>query len=326
MVIVGFALSSEEHGPVDLVRQASMAERAGFGALSISDHYHPWVPRQGHSPFVWSVLGGIASVTSTIPVVTGVTCPTMRIHPAIIAQAAATAASMFEGRFSLGLGSGEALNEHILGDPWPSPATRLDMLREAIGVMRQLWTGDECDIEGEFYTVRSARLFTLPDEPPPVVIAAAGPLAAELAADNDGLMSTAPDSRLVQTFNEHGGSGMRAAHVTLAWAPTPEEARERAIEYWPTAALSGPLHSEVPTPALYEQIVEGIDDESLAAAVTHGSTPEPFLADIAEYVAAGFTHLFLHPVGPDVDGFFGFWKAELQPALRAQFGSLGRAA
>ena len=170
MVTFGYTLSSEEHGPRDLVRNARRAEEAGLGFVSISDHYHPWVSAQGHSPFVWSVLGGIAEATERIQVGVGVTCPTIRIHPAILAQATATTALLLEGRFFWGVGSGEALNEHVLGHRWPPAPVRLEMLEEAVEVVRKLWTGETVDHRGQYYEVENARLFDPPAEPPPVIV------------------------------------------------------------------------------------------------------------------------------------------------------------
>src|SRR3954470_4680253 len=198
---LGYALSSEEHAPLDLVANARRAEEAGFTFALISDHYHPWVDAQGHGPFVWSVIGGIAHATERLRLGTGVTCPTVRIHPAVIAQAAATSAAMMPGRFFLGVGAGENLNEHILGDYWPSPDERQEMLEEAIDVMRLLWQGGYQTHRGKHYRVENARIYTLPDEPPPIAVAAGGPKAAELAArKGDALISTAPDSELVDAY------------------------------------------------------------------------------------------------------------------------------
>jgi len=192
MTEYGYALSSEEHPPNDLVRHAQRAEAAGFTFAAISDHFHPWIDQQGQSPFVWSVLGGIAHATSTLKLGTGVTCPTFRIHPAIIAQAAATVTAMMPGRFFLGVGSGENLNEHILGDHWPPAPVRQDMLAEAIAVIRQLWEGGYQSFDGSYYTVENARIYTLPHEPPPIVVAAGGPSAATLAGElADGLWAVA---------------------------------------------------------------------------------------------------------------------------------------
>src|ERR687883_157173 len=181
MVELGYALSSEEHTPNDLVRYARRAEEVGFAFALISDHYHPWLDQQGQSPFVWSVVGAIAHATQRLRLGTGVTCPTMRIHPAIVAQAAATAAAMMPGRFFLGVGTGENLNEHILGDRWPEADVRREMLEEAVEVIRLLWQGGQRSHHGRHYTVENARVYTLPETPPPIIVAASGPKAAELA-------------------------------------------------------------------------------------------------------------------------------------------------
>src|SRR5215213_6619023 len=197
----GYTLSSEEHPPQVLVANAERAERAGFDFLSISDHYHPWIREQGQSPFVWSTIGAIAARTSRIRLGVGVTCPIMRIHPAIVAQAAATSACLLEGRFFLGVGTGEALNEHVVGQRWPNIETRREMLSEAVAVMRRLWSGETVDHRGRHYTVENARLFTVPEEPPPVVVSAFGEEAARLAAaDGDGIWGTSPQSSLLETF------------------------------------------------------------------------------------------------------------------------------
>src|SRR5687767_6204733 len=178
---IGYFLSCEEYSPRDLVEQAKQAEQAGFHALWISDHFHPWNDEQGHSSFVWSVIGALAEAT-TLPVTTGVTCPTVRIHPAIIAQAAATSRMLHEGRFQLGVGSGEALNEHILGGRWPEADVRLEMLEEAVEVMRLLWHGGQQSHRGRHYTVENARVYDLPDTPPPVLVSGFGPKAVRVAA------------------------------------------------------------------------------------------------------------------------------------------------
>jgi len=179
---LGIAFSSEELGPNEIVRYAAPAEEAGFGTAWVSDHFHPWIAAQGSSPFVWSVLGGIAHATESIRFGTGVTCPTVRIHPAVIAQAAATAQCMFDGRFWLGVGSGEALNEHIVGARWPEATVRLAMLEEAIEIIRALWQGDQKSHYGEHFTVENARIYTLPETLPPIVVSAFGEASVALAA------------------------------------------------------------------------------------------------------------------------------------------------
>ena len=236
---IGYSLSSEEMQPIDMVRWAQQAEGAGFSGIAISDHFHPWTNRQGQSPFVWNVLGALAAVTD-LRIGTSVTCPTVRIHPAIIAQAAATTAAMAPGRFFFGVGSGENLNEHILGDRWPETDVRLDMLRESIEVMRKLWTGDQVSHHGEHYTVENARLYTLPDEPPPVIISGFGPKAVKLAAEiGDGYFGTSPDEGARSTpTTRRGGTGPKMALMKVCWGPDEQKAKELAHEIWPNIGVS----------------------------------------------------------------------------------------
>jgi G6PDH family F420-dependent oxidoreductase len=317
MTRIGYALSSEEHGPLDLVRNARRAEECGFDYALISDHYHPWIDRQGHSPFVWSVVGGIAGATDRLSLGTGVTCPTIRIHPAVIAHAAATAATMLPGRFFLGVGTGENLNEHVLGDPWPSPDVRLGMLEEAIEVMRLLWQGGKQSHHGTHYTVEDARLYTLPDEPPPIVVAAGNSGAAELAGRaGDGLCSTAPDAELVERFRAAGGDGKpRYGQLTVCYAETEAEARRTAHEWWPNAAIKGELGQELPLPEHFEQAASMVREDDVAEAVVCGPDPELHRTKIREFADAGFDHVYVHQVGTDQEPFLGFYEREVLPAF-----------
>src|SRR3954470_7892486 len=178
---IGYFLASEEYSPRDLIEQAKKAEQAGFHALWISDHYHPWVDAQGQSSFVWSTIGALSQAVS-LPVTTGVTCPTVRIHPAVIAQAAATSGVLTGGRFGLGVGTGEALNEHIFGDAWPEADVRLEMLEEAVEIIRLLWQGGNVSYRGKHYTVENARVYTLPEKPVEILVSGFGPKAIEVAA------------------------------------------------------------------------------------------------------------------------------------------------
>jgi coenzyme F420-dependent glucose-6-phosphate dehydrogenase len=314
---LGYALSSEEHGPNDLVRNAKAAEDAGFTFALISDHYHPWVDAQGQSPFVWSVIGGIAQATERLRLGTGVTCPTIRIHPAIIAQAAATSAVMMGGRFFLGVGTGEELNEHILGDRWPAPQVRLEMLEEAIEVMRLLWQGGYQTHSGEHYTVEQARIYTLPDEPPPIAVAAAQPKAAELAGRlGDAFVGVAPERSLVEEFEQAGGKGKpRYAQVTVSYAETEEQARKTAFEIWPNAGLEGPLGQELAIPAHYEAAVKLLSEDDVAETVVCGPDPERHLEAIREYEQAGFDHVYVHQVGRDQESFLRFYAEEIIPKV-----------
>jgi G6PDH family F420-dependent oxidoreductase len=313
---IGYALSSEEHSPRDLVAHAIAAERAGFPFALISDHFHPWTDIQGQSPFVWSVLGAIAEGTSELRVGTGVTCPTIRLHPAIVAQAAATAASLFEGRFFFGVGTGENLNEHIVGQGWPPTDVRRQMLEEAVDVMRELWRGGLVSHRGTYFTVETSRLYTLPEEPFDVFVAAGGMEAAELAAQiGDGIIATEPDPDLLAAFDAAGGSGPRYGQVTVCWAESEAAARATALQWWPNAGLRGTLNQELPLPSHFEQAAEMVTEEDVATAVACGPDRAVHLAKIQKYVDAGFDHIYIHQVGPDQQGFFAFYEESLQPAL-----------
>jgi coenzyme F420-dependent glucose-6-phosphate dehydrogenase len=315
-VEIGYALSSEEHPPQDLVRHAARAEAAGFPFALISDHFHPWIDRQGQSPFVWGVLGAIAQATDRLRVGTGVTCPTIRIHPAIIAQAAATAACLMPGRFFLGVGTGENLNEHVLGDRWPDWDGRAAMLEEAVEVIRELWRGEVTSFLGDFYTVENARIYTLPESLPPILVAASGPKAAEIAGRiGDGLIGTGPESDLLDAFDRAGGEGPRYGQVTICWAESEEAARKTALEWWPTAAIPGESGQELPNPAHFEQLAEIVTEDMIAESISCGPDPKVHLEKIRAYIDAGYDHVYLHQVGPDQVGFLEFAERELLPAL-----------
>jgi coenzyme F420-dependent glucose-6-phosphate dehydrogenase len=317
MTEFGYTLSAEEHGPADLVRWARAAEETGFTFALVSDHFHPWIDRQGHSPFVWTVLGGIARATERLRVGTGVTCPLIRIHPAIVAQAAATTAAMMPGRFFLGVGTGENLNEHIVGTRWPPPAVRLEMLEEAVGLIRRLWEGDDVNHRGEHYTVENARIYTLPEEPPPIVVAAAGKKATELAGRvGDGLIGTSPDPQQLRRFEEAGGQGKpRYAQIHVCWAKTEEQAKRTAREWWPNTSVPGELGVELPLPRHFEQAAEVLSEEDVAEKVVCGPDPERHLEAIREYVDAGFDHVYVHQVGPDQEGLLRFYEDQILPKL-----------
>jgi G6PDH family F420-dependent oxidoreductase len=313
MVELGYAISSEEHWPNDIVTHAKRAEEVGFTFSLISDHFHPWVDAQGHSPFVWSVIGGISQATDSLKLGTGVTCPTIRIHPAIIAQAAATSAAMMPGRFFLGVGTGEALNEHVTGERWPSADERRDMLEEAIDLMRTLWKGGFQSYKGLYYQAEDARIYTLPKEPIQVMVAAAGPKAAELAGRvGDGLICTSPDAELVKAFEAAGGAGKpRYGQFTCCWANTVEEATQTALKIWPNGAIPGELGQELPLPRHFEQAAQLVDEQAIAKSMVLGPDPKPYLDKIKEWADTGVDHVYIHQVGPDQEGFFTFAKEHL---------------
>jgi len=314
---LGYSLSSEEHPPNDLVRHARRAEETGFTFALISDHFHPWVSAQGESPFVWSVIGGIAQATESLRLGTGVTCPTIRIHPAIVAQAAATSQAMMEGRFFLGVGTGEELNEHVTGARWPGPQERLEMLEEAIEVMRLLWQGGYQSHYGKHYTVEQARLYTLPDEPPPIAVAAAQPKAAELAGRlGDAFIGVSPEAEIVDEFDSAGGSGKpRYGQVTVCYAEDEEQAKKTAHEIWPNGGFEGPLSQELATPEHYEAAAELVSPDDVAETVVCGPDPERHLEAIREYEQAGYTHVYVHQVGADQESFFRFYAEKILPQL-----------
>jgi coenzyme F420-dependent glucose-6-phosphate dehydrogenase len=318
-VEIGYTLSSEEFGPAELVRFAREAEAAGFGYGLISDHYHPWIDRQGQSPFVWAVAGGIAQGTTRFRLGTGVTCPLVRIHPAVVAQAAATAAAMMPGRFFLGVGIGERLNEHITGGAWPPARERLRMLEEAVEVIRLLWQGGTRSHRGRYYTVEDARLYTLPPSPPPIMVAASGPRAAELAGRiGDGLISTVPDRGVVEAFERAGGGGKpRYGQLHVCWGRRAEDARRVAHDQWPTAAFAPPINEEIRTPAQFAKIAAAmVREDDVAKDVVCGPDAAAHIAAIRKYADAGFDHVYVHQVGPDQAGFLGFYRSEILPAFR----------
>ena len=317
MVELGYALSSEEHPPNDLVKHARMAEEAGFSFALISDHFHPWVDRQGNSPFVWSVIGGIASQTERLRLGTGVTCPTIRIHPAIVAHAAATCAAMMPGRFFLGVGSGENLNEHVLGARWPFPDERLELLEEAIEVIRLLWQGGYKTHRGKHYRVEKARLYTLPDEPPPIAVAASAPRAAELAGRlGDALISVAPNDTVVESFEQGGGEGKpRYGQVTVCWAETEAEGKRIAREWWPNIGMAGDLSQELALPKQFEEASAMVTEDDVAEKVPCGPDPERHVELIRKYADVGFDHVYVHQIGADQEGFFRFYEREVMPRI-----------
>jgi coenzyme F420-dependent glucose-6-phosphate dehydrogenase len=316
---LGYWLSSEEHGPGHLVRHAQRAEEVGFAAAVISDHYHPWTGRQGQAPFVWGVLGAIAQATKILRSGTGVTAPVIRLHPAVVAQAAATAACLAPGRFFLGVGSGERLNEHVTGQAWPATEVRSEMLEEAVGVIRRLFGGDAVSYRGRHFTVERARLYTLPEELPPIYVAGSSRRAAEAAARiGDGFIGVTPDPRHVDAFEAGGGIGRpRLGQVHVCWAPTEAEARTVAHSWWPNAAIPGPLLTELAEPEHFEQVARLITEEDVARVVTCGPDPGEHLAAIARFAAAGFDQIYVHQVGPDQEGFFRFYQHEVLPHLGA---------
>jgi coenzyme F420-dependent glucose-6-phosphate dehydrogenase len=311
----GLTLSSEEHDGPHLVDTAIAAEEAGFDFVSISDHFHPWTTEQGHSPFVRPVLGAIAQTTDRLEVGVGVSCPIMRIHPAIYAQATATTAQLFGERFTWGVGTGEALNEHILGDRWPPAEVRLEMLEEAVQLIRKMWEGESTTHRGRHYTVEDARIFDLPERPPPILMSAFGEKSAELAAElGDGLWITGIKSNVIDSYRSAGGEGNVWSQLSLCWDQDRQRAIDRAHRVWPNTALPGQLAQDLRTVAHIEQAAQLVTRSDIENSdMPLGPDPKPILDSISEATDAGIDYVYLHQIGDPLDGFIDFWIDRLKP-------------
>lgn len=319
-VTIGYTLSSEEFSAGELVEHAQLAESAGFQFASISDHFHPWIDAQGESPFVWSTLGALSEATESIVFGTGVTCPTGRLHPAIVAQAAATTAELLPGRFYLGVGSGERLNEHILDGAWPDNSTRVDLLAEAIDLIRELWEGDLVSRNDGPFPVDRARIYSLPDELPPIYVASGGPESARCAAiQGDGLIGVAPSSETIETYAELAEPvGPRIGQIQFCVADTKDEGVATALEYWPNAAFGGNISQEIALPSDFEAIAELVTPEELSASITAGSDVQDFVDALNLYIDAGYDHIYFHQIGPRQQEAIDFVAGEVVPALHGQ--------
>ncbi len=317
MATYGYKLMSEEHGPKELVRNACRAEETGFDFVAISDHFHPWLESQGHAPFAWTVLGAVAARTKKVGLVTAVTCPIIRYHPAIVAQFAATLGVLSDGRFTLGLGAGENLNEHVVGEGWPAPHTRQEMLGEALDIMQKLWQGEEVSYHGEHFTLDRAKLWDVPDTAPALAVAAGGPKAARIAGEKGaGLFATEPNEQLVQAWADGGGKGARYAEIAMCWAKDEAEAKRIAHERFNFGVHGWAVNAELPTTAGFEAAGKSVRPEQVAEMVSCGPDPERHVAAIKKYLKAGYDHLVLLGVGPDQEGFLSFWQKELAPRLK----------
>lgn len=317
---LGFTLSSEEFRAPALLDHASAAESEGFDFLMISDHFHPWTHTQGNSPFVWGALGALSGATDAIPIGTGVTCPTGRIHPAILAQAAATAADLLPGRFFFGVGSGERLNEHIVVDEWPDNSTRVARLAEAIALIRELWAGDLVSHHGDFFQLDRAQIFSLPDELPPIFVAAGGGESAKLAAEHgDGLIGVAPDAAILESYVEAASDpGPRVGQIQFCFGESRDDALKTALKHWPNAAFGGNLSQEIALPSDFEAVAELVTTESLAENLTAGNDAGAFVDALNKYVDAGYDHVYIHQIGPNQLEAIEFFGSEVLPAFRAQ--------
>jgi G6PDH family F420-dependent oxidoreductase len=315
---IGYKLASEAFDPQELIRQAVLAEQSGFDFVEMSDHYHPWLDEQGHSSFTWSVLPVIAAKTERIGLATGVTCPSVRYHPAIIAQAAATMAIICDGRFTLGVGAGERLNEHVVGQGFAARRPRHERFREALEIIRLLWQGGYRSYEGRYLQLEDARVFDLPEELPVIAVAASGPASAGIAADlGDGLFAVEPDGDLVTTWQRLGGSGPAYAEMPLAWAPDEDTAAQAVLEKNRFALTGWKVMAELPNPVNFAAASAAVTAEQVQAQFACGPDVSRHLEVAQQFVDAGFDHLVTLNAGPDPDGFMDFFAHQLAKPLRA---------
>jgi coenzyme F420-dependent glucose-6-phosphate dehydrogenase len=313
-VRLGWWLSSEEHDPRALVQQAIAAEQAGITTAMISDHLQPWVAAQGQSPFVWSVIGGIATATDRLEVGTGVTAVVHRNSPISVAQAAATAAVMLDGRFFLGVGTGERLNEQPFGERWPRAGERRDRLGEAIDVIRKLCAGETVNHRGTF-NVERLELMTRPAAPPPIYVASSGKRSAALAGEQgDGMIGVAPEARLVDVFRGAGGAGKPCrAQLHVALAASYDDARANAWKWWPNGVVPPSILSELATPGEFEQVAEAVGPDKFGDTVVFARDATPIVAAIDRFVGAGYDTVYLHQVGPDQQRLLDLIETDLLP-------------
>ncbi|MCK8437697.1 LLM class F420-dependent oxidoreductase [Streptomyces sp. D2-8] len=323
MVQIGYTMMTEQAGPRELVDHVVRAEEAGFDFSVTSDHYFPWLRSQGHSPYAWAVLGAAAQATSRIPLMTYVTCPTFRYHPAVVAQKAATLQLLSEGRFRLGLGSGENLNEHVVGGGWPSVDVRHEMFEEAVEIIRALFEGGHVNHRGTHFDVESARLWDLPDEAPPIGIAVSGKRSCELAGRlGDLVIATEPKAGLLEAFDRHGGQGKpRVGQLPVCYDPDRDTAVERAHSQFRWFGSGWKVNSELPHPDSFEAATQFVRQDDVAASIPCGDDPDAFVEAVRPYAEAGFTEIALVQIGGESQPAYLDWSEKtLLPALRDAFG------
>jgi G6PDH family F420-dependent oxidoreductase len=325
MTRFGYTLMTEQSGPRELVRYAVAAEEAGFDFEVASDHYSPWLTEQGHAPYAWTVLGAVAQATSRVDLMTYVTCPTMRYHPAVVAQKAATLQLLAEGRFTLGLGSGESLNEHVVGEGWPAIQDRQDMLAEAIQIIRALHTGELVDFRGEFFQVDSARVWDVPDQGVDIGIAVAGERAIEtLAPLGDHLIGVEPKSSLVQGWNavdgapQSGKDARAIGQLPICWDPDKDTAVKKAHEQFRWFGGGWAVNADLPTPAGFAGATQFVRPDDVADAIPCGPDLEAIVDAVGDYWKAGFTDIAVVQIGDDgQDRFLEEAAGPLLEQLRA---------
>jgi G6PDH family F420-dependent oxidoreductase len=319
MPSIGYTLMGEQRGPRELVEDAVRAEAAGFDFAVSSDHFHPWLEEQGHSPYTWSVLGAVCATTKRMPLMTYVTCPILRYHPAVVAQKAATVALLSEGRFSLGLGAGERLNEHVVGGGWPSTDTRHEMLDEAVEIIRRLWEGGYVTHHGLHYAVDTARIFDLPSRAPEIGIAVSGPKSCKVAGERaDFLIATEPKRELIDGWRAAGGTGKRIVGQFPVCYGRDRGACVRLAHQQFRWGLSGwGVQADLPNPKNFDSASRYVREEDVAKEIPCGPDPGPIVEAAQKFFDAGFSDVALVQIGPDQAGFCSFYERELAKALRA---------
>jgi G6PDH family F420-dependent oxidoreductase len=316
---IGYTMMCEQAGPKQLVRDVVRAEQVGFDFAVISDHYNPWLESQGHAAYAWSVLGAAAQATERIPLMTYVTTPHLRYHPAIVAQKAATVALLSDGRFTLGLGAGENLNEHVVGQDWPPANTRHERLTEAVEIIRALFEGQYVNYRGKHFHVDSAKLWDLPDTPPPIGIAVSGKQSCTLAGEHaDVMIATEPKPELGELFDAAGGSGKpRVGQIAVAYDEDEQAAIQRAHDQFRWFGLGWKVNAELPGPASFEAAAQFVRPEDVAGQLPCGSDVAKFVEGVKGFADAGFTDVALVQIGGDhQDAFFDWSEKELLPELR----------
>ncbi|HEY1135289.1 MAG TPA: LLM class F420-dependent oxidoreductase [Nocardioides sp.] len=325
MTRFGYTLMTEQSGPKDLVRHAAAAERVGFDFEVASDHYFPWLAAQGHAPYAWSVLGAVAHATERVDLMTYVTCPTIRYHPAVVAQKAATLGVLSDGRFTLGLGAGENLNEHVVGEGWPSIDARQDMLVEAIEIIRALHTGELTTWEGDYFRVDSARVWDLPDEPVGIGVAVGGEKAVRRFAPlADHLVATEPDAELLSAWNATDGAptigspARSVGQIPICWDPDREAAVKRAHEQFRWFAGGWAVNADLPTTAGFAGATQFVRPEDVAENIPCGPDLDAIVEAVRPFWDAGFTDVALVQVGDaTIDRFLDEAAGPLLEKLRA---------
>jgi G6PDH family F420-dependent oxidoreductase len=318
-MLIGYTMMCEQAGPKQLVSDVVHAEAAGFDFAVISDHYFPWLDSQGHAPYAWAVLGAAAQATDRIPLMTYVTCPIRRYHPAVVAQKAATMQLLSDGRFTLGLGAGENLNEHIVGGQWPIAALRHEMLEEAVEIIRALWAGSSVTYRGQHFDVESAKVWDLPATPAPIGIAVSGPSSCRLAGKlADVMIAVEPRPELGAQFDRAGGTGKpKIGQIALSYDTDEANGVKRAMEQFRWFTGGWRVNAELPLPASFEQASRTVTEADVTKQMPCGPDVQRHAEGIRAFEAAGFTHLALIQVGADTQGEFIDWAAsELLPALR----------